>query len=197
VVSPNDLRDVSTEDRRPDGLLLAACRAGDQDAYGVFYVRYREALLGFLARRTPSAESAADLLAETFAAALVAVYNPESALPTHPAGWLFGIARNLLADSLRRGRVEATARRRLGLPALVLDDADIERVADAAEAAGLLDEAFAGLSTSDRALLTARVVDERTYAELADRLQCSEVVVRKRVSRAKAHLRAVLGGSRA
>jgi RNA polymerase sigma-70 factor (ECF subfamily) len=43
--------------------------------------------------------------------------------------------------------------------------------------------------------LHARVVDEEEYAELALRLRCSEAVARKRVSRAVAHARTVIGGT--
>jgi hypothetical protein len=42
--------------------------------------------------------------------------------------WLFGIARNMLAGSARRGRVESAARRRIGLDPLVLRAHHIELI---------------------------------------------------------------------
>ena len=47
------------------------------------------------------------------------------------AAWLFGIARNVLGRSAERRRVESRARRRLGMPRLVLEDdtlAALERI---------------------------------------------------------------------
>jgi DNA-directed RNA polymerase specialized sigma24 family protein len=54
--------------------------------------------------------------------------------------------------------------------------------------AGLL----ATLPPEQHEALVARVVHEREYGEIADRLRCSELVVRKRVSRALSALRARL-----
>jgi RNA polymerase sigma-70 factor, ECF subfamily len=99
--------------------LLDACRAGDAEAFDAFYARHRQALLAYLARRVRDPEAAADLMAEAFASALLAVVGRADPLPEKPVAWLFTIARNLLVDSVRRGQVEATARRRLGLEPLV------------------------------------------------------------------------------
>lgn len=179
----------------PDDALLSDCRSGDREAFGVFYVRHRESVLGYLARRVPEPEIAADLMAETFANALVAVLDSRRPLPQAPANWIHTIARNLLIDSFRRGQVDDAARRRLGLQPLLLDDDDIERITETAAAAGAINEAAASLESSEWALLEARVIGEQSYSDLAARLRCSEAVVRKRVSRAKAHLRTALGGN--
>ena len=56
-------------DERSDDDLLAATRA-EPEAFAVFYRRHVDSLLAYFARRTRDAELAADLTAETFAAAL-------------------------------------------------------------------------------------------------------------------------------
>ncbi len=81
----------------------------DAQAFGVFYDRYEGALLGFLRRATGRADLAADLTAEVFAVALASLPAFRSDLGSARA-WLFGIARHELAQSWRRGRVEAQAR---------------------------------------------------------------------------------------
>jgi RNA polymerase sigma factor (sigma-70 family) len=83
--------------------LLMECRGGDPDAFGQFYVRYRELIIGYLMRRVRDPELAADLMGETFAAALVAVMDASRPLPDVPSAWLFTVARNLLVDGARRG----------------------------------------------------------------------------------------------
>ncbi len=62
---------------------------------------------------------------------------------------------------------------------------EIERLAHADEARYLLD----GLSIDQREAVLAHVVNERDYHEIARDLECSESVVRKRVSRGLAELR--------
>ena len=59
---------MSTAHHTDESLLLS----GDLEDFGRFYDRYVRALLGFFQRRTGDPEAAADLTAETFAAALVA-----------------------------------------------------------------------------------------------------------------------------
>ena len=159
------------------------------DSFDALYVRFREPVLGYFARRVGEPEVAADLMAETFARALV---HYRAAPPDEPAAWLFTIARNLLIDSARRGQVEASARRKLQLDPLVLDDVDIQRIEEVAEAADLAETVREMLSATEYEALRARAVDEESYAELALRLRCSEAVARKRVSRAIAHLRTVI-----
>ena len=163
------------------------------DSFDALYVRFREPVLGYFARRVGEPEVAADLMAETFARALV---HYKSAPPDEPAAWLFTIARNLLIDSARRGRVEASARRRLGLEPIELDDRDLERIAEIAEADDLAQTVKDALSAAEYEALHARAVQEESYAELALRLRCSEAVARKRVSRAIAHVRAAIGDDR-
>jgi RNA polymerase sigma factor (sigma-70 family) len=182
---------------KSDRQLLAACTRGDSDAFGVFYLRYRERVLAYFARRVPMPELAADLMAETFARALLALQQPSAPIPASPVGWLLTIAKNQLVDSVRRGNVESAARRRLGLDRLVLDDHDIDRILEVAEAADLLDHAQACLSQDEWKALQAHVVEEEPYRDIALRLRCSEAVIRKRVSRATAHLRSAIGGSSA
>lgn len=60
-----------------DRELLARTRAGDAEAFGLFYRGRRNDVLGFLSRRVPSPEIAADVMCETFVKALVAVHRQD------------------------------------------------------------------------------------------------------------------------
>jgi len=180
-------------DRRSDEDLLLAAQGADDDAFGVFYQRRLNAVLAFFLKRTHDPEAAADLAAETFASAILAVdrYDPRrSAAMT----WLFLLAQRRLIDALRRGEIEDHARISLGLHPLVLGDAELERVEARAAAAqqtaelAILEE----LSDNHRHAVEGRILNEESYAELAERLQCSESVVRQRVHRGLTHLRALV-----
>jgi RNA polymerase sigma factor (sigma-70 family) len=185
---------MARTDERADAELLAAT-SRDPEAFAVFYRRYAELILAYFLNRTGRRDIAADLTAETFAAALAGAARFSGEGET-AAGWLFGIARHKLMDSFRRGRVEDRARRELGLEPLLLDDAEIEAVErridfEAQEA--LLYELLASLPAEQRAAILASVIEERPYAEIARDMECSEAVVRKRVSRGLQQMRAQLG----
>jgi RNA polymerase sigma-70 factor (ECF subfamily) len=55
---------------------------------------------------------------------------------------------------------------------------------------------LAELPSDQRSAIEARVLDERAYPDIAGELGTSEAVVRMRVSRGLAALRARMGGSR-
>jgi RNA polymerase sigma factor (sigma-70 family) len=180
-----------SHENESDAELLAAARR-EPDAFAAFYDRYELKLVGYFARRTGDAELAADLAAEVFASVLAAAgsYRPEG--PT-AAGWLFTIAHHTLAKSLRRGRVEAGARRRLGIvEAVSLPGEELERVESAAGADGWVLELLEQLPPDQREAVRARILDERSYPDIAGELSTSELVVRKRVSRGLSNLRAEL-----
>ncbi|HWT25357.1 MAG TPA: RNA polymerase sigma factor [Solirubrobacteraceae bacterium] len=156
-----------------------------------FYNRHVENILAFFSRRTRDAELAADLTAETFAAALAGRrrYRPEAGAA---AAWLFGIAMNKLADAQRRGFAERRACRRLGMERIELYDDDIARIdalGDSITASALLE----ALRTDQREAVRAHVLDERPYADIAAQQHVSEAVVRKRVSRGLAAVRQRMG----
>ncbi len=172
-----------------DRELLERTRAGDAQSFGAFYRRRHGAVLAFLRPRVRNAELAADLMGETFAAALMAVHDRSRELPREPIAWLITIAHRELLDALRRGTVADGARRRLGLEPLLLGDEDILAIEDAAADADLMAQLSGELPPEQLHALVARVVEERAYPEIAVELGCSEAVVRKRVSRALNALR--------
>ena len=185
---------VRRHDRRSDEDLLAAT-AADAEAFAVFYRRHLRSVLAYLVHRTGRPELAADLAAETFAAALQALPRYAEA-PGHARGWLFTIATNKLADSARRGAVADRSRRELGMAAAELSDDDLERAEDLLDAerlAASLAALLAELPPEQREALQARIVEERDYRDLAAEWRCSEAVVRQRVSRGLTTLRRRLG----
>jgi RNA polymerase sigma factor (sigma-70 family) len=172
-----------------DAELLASA---DVELFAEFYRRHARRLAGYLMRATGEAEVAADLTAETFAAALQDRdrYRPQQGAPTT---WLYGIAAHKLTDWWRRGYAEDRARRRLGMERIELSDADVrelEYLASDVRVVDMLDE----LPTEQRAAVQARLIHGRDYGEIAGAKGVSETVVRQRVSRGLAGLRRKIGG---
>jgi RNA polymerase sigma-70 factor (ECF subfamily) len=179
-----------------DGQLLRAAAAGDRDAFSELYERYETIVAGFLVRRDRDPQLAADLTAETFAAAILgaSAFRDEG---QSAVGWLLGIARNLLSRSRERGHAERRARERLGVERVALTDSSLERIEaliDAEDPANPLLRALDALPDGQRAAIRAHVLDERSYAELAQQFGVPEATVRQRVSRGLARLRTTLEG---
>jgi len=168
--------------------------ARDAASFEQLYLRHVDSLLGFFARRTGDPELAADLCAETFAAALTSRHRFRPELGA-AAAWLYGIGTKKLADAQRRGYAEQRARRRLGMERIELSDDDLARI----ERLGESDEArvlMGRLAPEQREAIAARVLEERPYDEIAGELHTSEAVVRKRVSRGLAAMRQRMGARR-
>ena len=160
---------------------------GDAAAFAAFYDRHADWVLAFARRRSPDAESAADVTAEVFAAALAGRrrYRSESA-SAH--AWLITIASNKLNSALRSGYAERRARTRLGMRPVEVTDDDITRIDALAEAAVMV-ELLEDLPADQREAVRARIVDEHGYDEIARGAGVTETVARKRVSRGLAGLR--------
>jgi RNA polymerase sigma-70 factor (ECF subfamily) len=183
------IRVVSSWSEQTDAALLGL---DDPDAFAELYDRHVRAIFAWSSARV--GDYAADLTAEVFALSWQARkrFRDEhhgSALP-----WLYGIALNVLRSSLRKRRVEHGARERLGLP-LSVAHVDYEAVDDRLSFPSAVVRAFADLPDADREVLVLRVVEERPYREIADRLHCTPVAARLRVSRSLRRLNFVLGGS--
>lgn len=169
-----------------DVSLLASERPDD---FGAFYDRHLRAVTAYVAGRARQPDVRFDIVAETFARALENRGQYDTA--RGPAiAWLLGIARHLIADAVRRGRVEATSRTRLGMEPVELDDEQLGAIAQ--NSGEDLQAALAATPAAQRDALIQRIVLGHSYAVIAEDLATSEQVIRKRVSRGLASLRARL-----
>jgi RNA polymerase sigma-70 factor (ECF subfamily) len=162
-------------------------------AFRLFYDRHVARLHGFMLRRTSDPRSAFELTAETFAEAWLSrgrfVDRGEGAAP-----WLFGIARNVIAASVRDRRVRRQARQRLGLEAAADVAAPDDGWLDGLDEA--LRDAVDELPDSQREAVQMRVLDDAGYPAIAATLGISEGAARVRVHRGLTGLRARLSTSR-
>jgi len=169
---------MSVSDPRTDAELLRATR--DPEAFAVFYRRHIRQVVVFCARQAP-ADEVADLVSEVFATALVYRRRFDPARGT-AAGWLVGIASHKVADARRRGAVEARTYRRIGGRRLQLDVAELESDLGS-------EELLQDLPADQRRAVSARVLGDQSYEQIAREEDVSPEVARKRVSRALRTLR--------
>jgi RNA polymerase sigma factor (sigma-70 family) len=159
----------------------------EPSAFADVYDAQARQLLIFFIRRTFDVEVATDLTAETFAQAFEHRGRYRGSSDAEAAGWLYGIARHQLGRYLRRGVVERKSVARLGLRIPAMTGDDYERIVELAGLSELRErvaDAFSGLAVGERDALRLRVIDERSYSDVAAALGVSEQTARARVSRA-------------
>lgn len=161
--------------------------SGGSAAFGTLYERRCPLVRAYLRRRVGTQpDLVLDLVAETFARALERrrQFDPEKG----PAvAWLLTIARNVLIDAMRRGRVADVSRRRLGMEPIPLGEEALEIVER--DGGSELERSLEALPEAQRRAIEQRVLEEEPYATIAAQIGCSEQVVRQRVSRGLATLR--------
>jgi RNA polymerase sigma factor (sigma-70 family) len=165
-----------------DASLLAAA-LHDPDAFRELYERYAREVNEYFIRCTGSRATALDLMAETFAQVWYVRARFRDEAGGSAAPWIYGIARNVLLMSIRRGAIERRASERFGLlerldrPECV--DAPVPESAWADRADELLD----ALPTDQREAVRLRVLDELEYADIARELGTTPGAARVRVHR--------------
>jgi RNA polymerase sigma-70 factor (ECF subfamily) len=180
--------------RLDDAALLARARE-DPNAFGEFFERHYSETVAYLYRRTGCAEIAADLAAETFAAAFLASKRFEDT-GTPATVWLLAIARRKLADSLRRGYAESRARSKLGMQTIPVDQRaadEIQALVDLGEVRQRIREAMGELTPQLAQAVYLRIGLDLPYLEVGRRLRCSEGAARVRVMRGLSKLSNAMG----
>jgi RNA polymerase sigma factor (sigma-70 family) len=166
-----------------DEVLLTA---RDPQAFGAFYARHHDGVERYFIRRVGDRETAADLAAETFAAALVARrrFVPGA---TPAAGWLYTIAARRYVDHQRRCAAAARARESLESEARLVEAVAAPELDGAVEP-----ELLRHLPDDQRRAIAAHVLRAQSYDEIATVTGASQASIRQRVSRGLRTLRAPL-----
>ena len=156
-------------------------------AFRDLYAAHFDAILGFALRRVDRPEDAGDVTADTFLVAWRRLAHAPQGPDLRP--WLYGVARRVLANH-RRGERRRSAlgdRLRRELSAHVPDTSDdVVQRADVTAAMGRL-------SARDQEVLELHLWEGLEPREIAEVLGLTTVVVRPRLSRARARLRDLLG----
>ena len=154
--------------------------------FEAMWAEHHARISGYVLRRAPTAEEAADVVAETF---LVAWRRLDDAPRGETHLWLYAVARRVLANH-RRG----TRRRTQLAERLRHEWAEREPITrDPAQSFPELAVAFRSLADADREVLALHAWEQLGTAEIAAVLGCSRNAVRIRLHRARRRLHAALG----
>jgi RNA polymerase sigma-70 factor (ECF subfamily) len=181
--------------RDDDRCLIAACCAGDTEAFGVLVRRYQDRLLPTLLRLTGRVEDAHDLLQDTFLRAYQKLghFHGDSSFFT----WVYRIAVNLALSDRRRRRSSprvheaSTGDFDPGDDSL---DSDPSLPLERAERDQRIQQALDSLAPDHRAVVVMKDLDGLRYEEIAVILGVPIGTVRSRLHRARNELRERLRG---
>jgi len=179
-----------SDESRPIAMALTV-----PEGFVALYRREAALVLRFCARQVLEPEAALDLCAETFAQALRSRGGFRGSTEAEARAWLLTIARRQVARYWKKGVLDRRAREAIGLNTPMLQDGDaeeIEREAGLGPLREALNEELARLGVDQREALRLRVVEERSYAEVACSLGVTEATARARVSRGLRALGAAL-----
>jgi RNA polymerase sigma factor (sigma-70 family) len=150
------------------------------ERFRAIYLQNYLPILGYALRRSSTPDDAADVVAETFLVLWRRLDSAPTAEQTRP--WLYGIARNVMANR-QRGE-----RRRVRLAARLKAEPVSGAADDAAGASDVVSEAMEELSPADRELLRLAAWEGLTPGELAASLGCTTSAAKTRLHRARRRL---------
>lgn len=175
------MNDTAPIDPRHDELLAIRCQLGERDAFDALIARWHRPLAQYLRRLADSDDAAADLVQDTWIRVLRGISQLRE--PASLRAWLFGIARRVAMDRLRRRYVHRPA-----------DEVELDALPAAEESAleidlTALDTGLARLPLPDREALTLFYLRELSIDEIATLLQIPVGTVKSRLFRARRALR--------
>lgn len=141
---------------------LRALQNGDTEKFVVLYDLYMEKIYRYLFFRLHHKELAEDLTSQTFLQAYSKIHQYDSTKGAFGA-WLYRVARNLMIDEVRRRKPTESIDQHFDLK----DDTNIETETDRSLNSEAVWKLMETLPEDARELLTLRLWDELSYAEIA------------------------------
>ena len=175
-----------------DQQLLRQIGRGDEAAFAMFYERHHGSIYRFVLHMIGSSATAEEITQEVF---MLVIRNPKaykSAKGTL-AAYLFGAARNLARRASRRLSCDVPLNAsEESQPAQPMELDALEKLTRA-QALALLHKTLQGLPEAYREVVVLCDLEEMSYAEAANMLDCSIGTVASRLHRAHAMLKTKFG----
>ena len=174
--------------------LLRQLAKGNEGAFESLYERYQGPIYRFVLHMSGSTAIAEEITQEVF---LAVIDKPKSYDPAKGslAGYLFGIARNLMRRSLQHSSHDVPLPEENTEDAHEMsDDNDFLEDLTQAESLDALRKAVLALPEAYREVVVLCELEEMSYPEAAAVLKCSPGTVASRLHRAKAMLKMKLKG---
>lgn len=175
-------QDNSTAETRADEILAIRCQLGERSAFESLIARWHEQLWRYLRRLADSNEVADDLVQDTWVRVLRGISGLRDGTRLRP--WLFGIARRVAMDRLRRQYTQRTDDEAI-IEEFAAPEPDVALESDLAA----LDSGLAALPVREREALALFYLRELSIEQMAVLLEVPVGTVKSRLFRARSLLR--------
>lgn len=175
-------------DTPSDADLIQRIVRGDRDAYALLVRRYQEPLFRHAYGMVRDADTAADLVQDSFVKAYGSLHTCQD--PSRFGAWVFQILRNRCRDHLKAPRRRTVPIEDQDL--LPSASADPLRLLEQSETGREIEDALAALPEDQREAFLLKHVEELSYEEMSKRLGAGVSALKMRVMRAREALQAAL-----
>ena len=172
---------MNSSDQLIEQVLVLRCQIGDKDALAKLINRYQAPLSYFINRLSANPEMAEDIFQDTWLTVVRRIHSLKKldAFPT----WLYRIARNKVYQQLRRKKLLSKLDENITVPNDNEDD--VFSPEDAAKIHKCLKE----LQPEHKEILMLRFLEQMSYRQISEVLNCSLGTVKSRIHYAKLALK--------
>ncbi|HIJ52997.1 MAG TPA: RNA polymerase sigma factor [Planctomycetes bacterium] len=172
---------MNSSGRLIEQVLVLRCQIGDMDAFAELIERYQAPLRYFISRLLEDTQMSEDIFQETWLIVIRRIYTLKK-IDAFPA-WLYRIARNKVYQQLRRKKNLFEFDKNIAIP----DDA--ENYVFSSEDVGEIHRCLKELLPEYREVLMLRFLEQMSYQEISQVLNCSLGTVKSRIYYAKLALK--------
>lgn len=172
---------MNASDRLIEQVIILRCQAGDKDAFAEIIERYQAPLRYFISHLSSNSEVTEDIFQDTWLTVIRSIYSLKrtEAFPT----WLYRIARNKVYQQLRRKKKLSELNEKIAVPN------DNEDDVFSPEDAVKIHRCLKKLRPEHKEVLMLRFLEQMSYHEIAQVINCSLGTVKSRIYYAKLALK--------
>jgi len=172
---------MNPSDQLIEQVLILRCQTGDKDAFVELIGRYQAPLRYFISRLSANNEMTEDIFQETWLTVITRICSLKrnEAFPT----WLYRIARNKVYQQLRRKKKLSELNENIAVPNDTEDDVF------SPEDAVTIHRCLKKLRPEHKEVLMLRFLEQMSYHEIAQVINCGLGTVKSRIYYAKLALK--------
>ncbi len=172
---------MNSSDKLIEQVLILRCQIGDKDAFAGLIERYQAPLRYFISRLSANPEMAEDIFQDTWLTVIRRIHTLKKidAFST----WLYRIARNKVYQQLRRKKMLSKLDENIAVPNNT--ENDVFSPEDAAKVHRCLKE----LLPEYREVLMLRFLEQMSYEQISQVINCRLGTVKSRIHYAKLALK--------
>ena len=172
---------MNTSDRLIEQVIILRCQTGDKDAFAELIKRYQAPLRYFISHLSSNNEVTEDIFQDTWLTVIrrICSLKKTEAFPT----WLYRIARNKVYQQLRRKKQVRELNENIAVPNDTEDD--VFSPEDAAK----IHRCLKKLRPEHKEVLMLRFLEQMSYSEIAQVINCGLGTVKSRIYYAKLALK--------